>query len=86
MHYTWAMIVTVEVIQDGALNLLSDMERLDLIRVAPTLPNAHEKNTGTLEKKLSEQFAGTLHLSDDKYEEYQDILNKGRNEWARDIC
>ena len=70
------MIVTVEVIQDRAFNLLSDMERLDLIRL-----NAPVKNAVMQEKKLSERFAGTLRLSNDKYEEYQNTLQEGRNEW-----
>jgi hypothetical protein len=73
------MIITVEVIHDGAFSLLSDMEDLDLIRI-----NAHAKNTA-VEKKLSEQFAGVLHLSDAGYEAYQNALREGRNEWTRDI-
>ena len=73
-------IVTVEVIRDGAFTLLSDMEGLNLIRI-----NAPAKNTGLEKKKLSEQFAGALHLSDAGYEAYQNALREGRNEWTRDI-
>ena len=73
------MIVTVEVIQDRAFNLLSDMEHLDLIRL-----NAPVKSTVIPDKKLSERFAGALHLSNDRYEEYQNTLQEGRN-WTRDI-
>jgi hypothetical protein len=74
------MIVTIEVIRDGVFNLLSDMERLDLIRI-----NAPVKNTAQQTGKLSEQFAGALRLSDAQYEEYENVLRKGRTEWARDI-
>ena len=74
------MIVTVEVIRDGAFNLLSNMERLDLIRI-----NAPAENTALEKGKLSERFAGALYLSDAEYEAYQNALREGRNEWKRDI-
>ena len=74
------MLLTIEVIHDGAFNLLADMERLDLIRV-----NTPSKTTKTPEKKLSQQFAGALHLSDTVYEEYQKLLQEGRNEWRKAI-
>jgi len=74
------MIINIEVINNGALSLLSDMEDLDLIRI-----NASAGNTVVERKKLSEQFAGALHLSDAGYEGYQNALREGRDEWARDI-
>ena len=61
------MIVTVEVIQDKAMNLLTEMERLDLIRINNTVGS--DVVSG---KKFSEQFAGALHLSDEQYESYQE--------------
>jgi hypothetical protein len=75
-----AMIVTIEVIHEGAFALLSDMERLDLIHI-----NTCTKNTA-LGVKLSKQFAGALHLSDTGYETYQNTLHESRNGWTRDIC
>ena len=63
------MTITVEVINDGALPLLSNMEGLDLIRI-----NTPAQNTAVERKKLSEQFAGVLHLSDAGYEAYQNAL------------
>ena len=74
------MTVTVEVIRDGALTLLSDMERLDLIHI-----NAPAENTALEKAKLSEQFAGALCLSDAGYDAYQNALREGRNEWNREI-
>jgi hypothetical protein len=74
------MLVTVEVINEGAFDLLSDMERLDLIRI-----NAFAKNATSKGEKLSERFAGALCLSDVKYETYQNAIQEGRNEWSRDI-
>ena len=74
------MTVTVEVIQNKAFDLLTDMERLDLIRI-----NVQVNNVDTHEKRLSERFAGALRLSNDRYEEYQNTLKEGRNEWVRNI-
>jgi len=68
------MTITVEVINDGALSLLSDMEGLDLIRI-----NTPANNIAVERKKLSEQFAGALHLSDAGYEAYQNTLREGRD-------
>jgi hypothetical protein len=79
-YYTWIMTVTVEVMKSEAFNLLSDMERLDLIRVNTSTKSAESG------KKISSQFAGTLKLSDAEYEAYQNVLREGRNEWTRDIC
>jgi hypothetical protein len=73
------MVLTIEVIRDGAFNLLSDLERLDLIRICtPAKDNA-------LDGELSKQFAGALRLSDTLYETYQNALRESRNEWASDI-
>ena len=75
------MTVTVEVMNNGAFNLLSDMERLNLIRVNVPSKSAFESG-----EKISRQFAGALKLSDAEYEAYQNVLREGRNEWTRDIC
>ena len=69
------MTVTVEIIHEGAFNLLFDMERIDLIRIKTDAKNG----------KLSEQFAGALKLSNSEYEDYQNAVQEGRNQWNRDI-
>jgi hypothetical protein len=74
------MTLTIDLIDSGALNLLRDMERLNLIRVN-TAPQKKAEPQG----KLSERFAGSLHLSVTKYAAFQDTLREGRNEWERDI-
>jgi len=74
------MLVTVEIIHDGAIDLLSDMERLELIKV--NIPN---KTNEIRNNELSKQFAGALHLSDAAYEKYQNDLREGRNEWRKGI-
>jgi hypothetical protein len=74
------MTVTIEVINNRAFNLLSDMEHLDLIRVSmPTNTNPSSS------EKLSDHLAGALKLSDTQYEYYQKTLQEGRNEWDRNI-
>jgi len=70
------MEITIDVIDNGALRLLQDMEFLKLIRL---------RTPRVKEQKLSQKFAGTLHLSDEQYENFQTALEKGRNEWERNI-
>ena len=74
------MTVTVEVINNRALNLLSDMEHLDLIRL-----NIPAKTASAYNPKPYNHLAGALKLSDKQYEYYQKALHEGRNEWDRDI-
>jgi hypothetical protein len=74
------MTLTVEVLNTNALNLLSDMEHLDLIRLKT--PN---KTTTVSSEKLSSQFAGALKLTDAQYEIYQNTLQENRSEWERNI-
>ena len=51
------------------------MERLGLIKV-----NKPAINSTVPKKKLSEQFAGALFLSDIEYDAYQNTLQESRNE------
>ena len=75
------MTVNIELINDRALNLLSELERLNLIRLNIPVNNGTESK-----EKLSELFAGSLRLSDIQYEVFQNTLQEGRKEWNRDIC
>ena len=70
------MTLSVELINDGALNLLSEMEKLRLIRI--NVPDS----SNPAPEKLSQRFAGALRLSDDKYNAFQQKLKDDRNEWA----
>jgi len=74
------MTLTVEVLNTNALNLLSNMEHLDLIRL-----NTPAGTASTTNEKLSSQFAGALKLTDAQYEAYQNTLQESRNEWERKI-
>ena len=75
------MLLTIEVIREGVLDILSDMERLDLIRV-----NSPAKTSGVHGEKLSQKFAGALNISDTTYEEFQKALQKSRSEWHKATC
>jgi hypothetical protein len=77
------MTVTVDLIDSGALDLLRDMERRKLIRV--NRANPPEKTRPAPEGGLAERFAGALHLSDERYAEFEKALREGRDEWERDI-
>ena len=74
------MTITVEVLNNKAYNLLSDMELLDLIRL-----NISTQTKPVSGQKLSSKFAGALKLPDTKYELYQKTLHESRNEWDRSI-
>ena len=69
--------LSVELINDDALNLLSEMEKLRLIRI-----NVPDGGNVPASEKLSERFAGALRLSDDAYNAFQKKLQDDRNEWA----
>jgi len=74
------MTLTVEVLNTNALNLLSDMEHLDLIRL-----NTPTRTAAAPNEKLSSQFAGALKLTDAQYQAYQNTLQESRSEWERNI-
>jgi hypothetical protein len=74
------MTISIDLINSGALTLLGDMERLNLIRI-----NFPAKTGAALKQRLSERFAGALHLSAEKYADFQNALYEGRTEWERDI-
>jgi hypothetical protein len=69
------MELTIDVIDKSAMHLLDSMEQMHLIKVRPHVAK----------RKMSEIFAGTLHLSDKEYEDFQIYLNNSRQEWERNI-
>jgi hypothetical protein len=72
--------MTIEVIDNGVLRLLRDMEQMRLIRLPP-----FRKMPSQGKQKLSRRFAGALHLSDESYEAFQTAIQKGRDEWEQPI-
>jgi hypothetical protein len=76
LYYCYFMTVTIDLVDSGALNLLWDMERLNLIRVNPP-----EKTAVMPNGRLSERFAGALRLSAETYAAFQNALDEGRSAW-----
>jgi hypothetical protein len=74
------MEVTIDIIDNGAMRLLHDMEFLKLIRVKTPVVKEKKKSL-----KLSEKFAGSLHLSNEQYEHFQNTIQESRDEWERSI-
>lgn len=69
--------VLLQINNDKAYKLIEDLEALNIVKVLQK--GEHPK------RKLSEKFAGALHLSDEEYQNLQDSLTQSRNEWERDI-
>ena len=76
----YGMTVTIEIINNRALNLLSDMELLDLIRLSIPIQSVSIPSS-----KQYDHLAGALKLSNKQYEFYQRTLQESRNEWDRNI-
>ena len=75
------MELTVNVINNEALQLLHNMETLNLIKVR--MPVVVKKARKT--QRLSDRFAGALQLTDEQYADFQSSIQKGRAEWERNI-
>jgi hypothetical protein len=67
----------LEITNEKAYKLIQDLEALDIVKIL-------EKNTKPKES-LSKRFAGSLNLTDQQYEEFQQHVIDSRNEWERDI-
>lgn len=69
--------VLLQINNDKAYKLIEDLEALHIVKVL--------KKTVQPKEKLSAKFAGSLNLSDEEYNNFQDSIKQGRNEWERDI-
>ena len=69
--------ILLQINDPNAYKLIEDLEALHLVKVL-------EKKTEP-KKKLSERFAGSLKLTEEQYNGFQDAISEGRNEWNRDI-
>ncbi|GHU21000.1 hypothetical protein FACS1894164_00160 [Spirochaetia bacterium] len=68
------MEILVDIVDDNALCLLRDMEVLNLIQLK--IPVIEKQK-----HKLSDKFAGALHLSDEQYENFQAAIKMDRDNW-----
>lgn len=69
--------VLLQINDKNAYKLTENLEALDLVKVL-------EKNIEP-KKKLSERFAGSIKLTDAEYNDFQNSITEGRNEWNRNI-
>jgi len=69
--------VLLQINNNKAYKLIEDLEALDIVKVL--------KKSTQAKGKLSERFAGSLNLSDEEYNKFQESLTESRNEWQRDI-
>lgn len=70
------MEMIIDVLDNGAVSLLKEMEQKHLIRLQPQAKKG---------SNLAERFAGSLHLSESEYHDFQRYLTDSRNEWERTI-
>jgi hypothetical protein len=69
--------ILLQINNNKAYKLIEDLEALNIVKVL--------KKNIQQEGKLSKKFAGSLHLSDDEYNNFQNSLTQSRNERERDI-
>jgi hypothetical protein len=69
--------VLLQINNDKAYKLIKDLEALHIVKVL--------KKTVQPKEKLSGKFAGSLNLSDQEYNDFQDSIKQSRNERERDI-
>lgn len=69
--------VLLQINNDKAYKLIEDLEALHIVKVL--------KKTVQPKEKLSAKFAGSLNLSDQEYNNFQESIKQSRNEWERDI-
>lgn len=67
----------IQLTNQKAIKLLYELEELHLIKVL-------KKNINP-KQKLSEKYAGSLHLTDEQYNQFQEYLTQSRKEWERDV-
>ena len=70
--------VLLQINNEKAYQLLKDLEDLNIIKVL-------KKNINSEKISLSERFAGSLNLSNDEYNKFQEHLTEKRSEWNRNI-
>jgi hypothetical protein len=70
--------VLLQINNEKGYQLLKDLEALNIVKVL-------KKNVALEKKSLSDQFAGSLKLSNEEYNKFQNHLTEIRSEWDRNI-
>lgn len=69
--------ILLQINNNKAYKLIQDLADLDIVKILQT--NAKPKES------LSKKFAGSLNLTNEQYEQFQQSVIDGRNEWERNI-
>lgn len=69
--------ILLQINDDKAYKLIEGLEALNVVTVI--------KKDIQPKKKLSEKYAGALHLTDEEYTNFQNYLTQSRNEWERNV-
>jgi hypothetical protein len=69
--------ILLQINNNKAYKLIEDLEALNIVKVL--------KKSAEPKEKLSKKFAGSLNLSDEEYNNFQDSIIQSRSEWERDI-
>jgi hypothetical protein len=69
--------ILLQINNNKAYKLIEDLEALNIVKVL--------KKSAEPKEKLSKKFAGSLNLSDEEYNNFQDSITQSRSEWERDI-
>ncbi|MBC6108878.1 hypothetical protein ACFOG5_13890 [Pedobacter fastidiosus] len=69
--------ILLQINNEKAYKLIEDLEALNIVKVL-------QKNIKPKES-LSKKFAGSLNLTNQEYEDFQQHIKDSRNEWERDF-
>ena len=67
----------IELTNEDSSKLIHDLQDLNLIKII--------KSEKSLKPKLSDKFKGSLKLSDEEYNAFQNHLDNSRNEWEHRV-
>lgn len=69
--------ILLQINNNKAYKLIQDLEDLDIVKILQTNSKPQES--------LSKKFADSLNLTDEQYEQFQQSVVDGRDEWERNI-
>ena len=72
------MQITIELLNDNALNLIHDLEKMHIVRLIKTVSIVPTAPTEVAQKP-SKRFAG--RISKETADELQEYIKKSREEW-----
>ena len=72
------MQITIELLNDNALNLIHDLEKMHIVRLIKTV-NIAPTTPADVAQKPSKRFAG--RISKETADELQEYIKKSREEW-----